>query len=41
MLMMLIARDGLQLNGTHMHQNLRLKKDGNKKFISVLCKVGF
>lgn len=41
MLMMLIARGGLQLNGAHMHQNLRLEKEGNKKFVCVLCKVGF
>lgn len=39
--MMLIAKGGLQLNGAHMHQNFRLKKDKNKKIVSVLYKVDF
>lgn len=41
MLMMLIAKGGLQLNGAHIHQNFRLKEDRNKKFVSVLYKVDF
>lgn len=41
MLMMLIAKGGLQLNGAHMHQDFQLKKDRNKKCVSILCKVDF
>lgn len=39
--MMLIANGGLQLDGSHMHQNFRLKKDRNEKLVSILYKVDF
>lgn len=41
MLMVLMAKGGLQLNGAHMHQNFRVKKDRNKKMFGVLYEVDF
>lgn len=40
-LMVLMAKGGLQLNGTHMHQNFRVKKDRNQKIFGVLWLSGF